>query len=72
MDSGEGRLSVLKERGNSNKNTGMVCTWFYEHPYCTNDDILFHLLRTNVLIVSLFGLKRLINALNVIGAEVRF
>ena len=27
---------------------------FYEHPYCTDSD-MFHLLLTNVLIVSRFG-----------------
>ena len=32
----------------------MLCTWFYEHPYCTDSDILFHFLMTNVLIVSRF------------------
>ena len=31
----------------------MLCTWFYEHPYCTDSDILFLLLLTNLLIVGL-------------------
>ena len=30
-------------------------TWFYEHPYCTDSDISFLFLLTNVLIVSCFG-----------------
>jgi hypothetical protein len=30
-------------------------TWFYEHLYCTDGDILFIFLLTNVLIVSHFG-----------------
>ena len=35
-------------------------TWFFEHLYCTNSDILLLLfLMTNVLIASHFGLKRL-------------
>ena len=27
----------------------VLCTWFYEHPYCTDSNILFLLLLTNVL-----------------------
>ena len=37
--------------------------WFYEHPYCTDSDIL-SLLLTNVL-RTCFGLKHLLNAQNV-------
>ena len=37
-------------------------TWFYEHPYCTDRDILlFLLLLTNVLSVNRFGQVRLLN-----------
>ena len=43
----------------------MLCTCFFEHPYCTDSDILFLFLLTNVLIVSRFGKKPLLNALNV-------
>ena len=39
----------------------MLGTWFYEHPYCTDRDILFLFLLTNVLIVRRFGLKGLLN-----------
>ena len=42
----------------------MLGTWFYEHPNCTDSDNLFLFLLTNVLIVRFFGLKRLLNALN--------
>ena len=34
----------------------------YEHPYCTDSDILFLILLTNVLFVSCFGWMRLLNA----------
>ena len=37
----------------------------YEHPYCTDSDILLFLLPTNVLIVRHFGSKRRPNVLNV-------
>ena len=40
----------------------MLCSWFYEHPYCTDSDISFQLLLTKPFIVSRFGL---LNALNV-------
>jgi hypothetical protein len=41
-------------------------TWVNEHPYCTDSDIfLFLFLLTNVLIVSPFGYKCLLNALHV-------
>ena len=44
----------------------MLATWFYEHPYCNNRDILFFLfLLTNVLLVSRFGWNHLLNHLNV-------
>ena len=46
-------------------NLAIVSAWFYEHPYCTNSDILFRFLLTKVLIVSRFGYKRLVTALNV-------
>ena len=39
-------------------NLVIVSAWhyrFYEHPYCTDRDILLFLLLTNVLIVSRFG-----------------
>ena len=43
----------------------MLGTWFYEYPYCTDSDILLFLfLLTNVLIVSRFGKKCLLNTLN--------
>ena len=32
-----------------------VGTWFYEHPYCTESEILFNFLMTNVITVSPFG-----------------
>ena len=38
---------------------------YSNHPYCTDSDILFHHLLTNVLIVGHFAQKRLLNALNV-------
>ena len=40
----------------------MVSAWhlFYEHPHCTDSDIL-----TNVLIVGRCGNKRLLNAIKV-------
>ena len=37
-------------------------TWFYEHLYCINSDILFHFLRTNVLCKSLW-IKAKVNSL---------
>ena len=41
-------------------------TWFYEHPYCTDSHILlFFFFLTNVLHVSRFGEKCLLNVLNV-------
>ena len=44
----------------------MLGTRFYEHPHCTHRDILlFIFLLTNVLIVSPFGYKCLLNALHV-------
>ena len=44
----------------------MLGTWFCEHPDCTARDILSLLyLRTNVLVVSCFGRKRLLNGLDV-------
>ena len=44
----------------------MLDTWFYEHLYFTDGDILLFLFHmTNVLSVSRFGQKRLRNALNV-------
>ena len=47
-------------------NLVIVSAWHNEHPYCTYSDILLVLfLLTNVLIVSRFGQKHLLNALNV-------
>ena len=44
----------------------VVDTCFKEHPYCTDSDLLsFFFLLPNVLILSRFGPKRLLNALNV-------
>ena len=42
----------------------LVGTWFYEHPYCTDSDIV-SLFRTNALLASRFGLKCLLNTLYV-------
>jgi hypothetical protein len=45
-------------------------TFFYEYLYCTDSDILlFFFLLAIVLIASLFGHKRLLNALNVYIVE---
>ena len=44
----------------------MLGTWSYEHPYCTDSDILwFIFLVTNVLIVSRCGSKRRLSARSV-------
>ena len=38
-----------------NDNLTIVSAWFYEHPHCTDSDILFLFILTNVLTVSCFG-----------------
>jgi hypothetical protein len=47
-------------------NLVIVSAWFYEHPHCTDSDILlFFFLLTNVRILSRFGYRPLLNALRV-------
>ena len=35
----------------------MLGTWFYERPYRTDSNVLFHRLQTNVLIVTRFSVN---------------